>query len=471
MNAALPDDASQSKGDILVVDDNPVNLDLLSNMLQDRDYRVRVATNGRRALAAARSRPPDLVMLDINMPEMDGYEVCRQLKADGATGSVPVIFISALDEAMDKVRAFEVGGADYVTKPFQFEEVLARIENQLKLSRLQRELERKNAELTRKHEELLRSHDELLKSQKQAANFFSALADVLPGTVLDGKYKLEEKIGAGGFGAVYRATHLGLSRPVAVKIFKPASGTVTQEGLDRFRLEGVRACEIQHRNAVAVSDFGVSGAGIAYLVMELLEGRTLTDELQEFGRLSPGRCLEILAPICGVLEEAHAAGMVHRDIKPDNIFLHGSKDGEIVKVLDFGLAKLLDDSPAPSAQNLTVGTVLGTPTYMSPERLNDSPYDGQSDVYSTGILLYQMLTGNVPFLSREGDYWAVAIMHLTKEPPPFAGIAPDVTPAVEAVVLRSLAKDPKSRPTAAQLAVEFRNAVQGAASPDAATTV
>jgi len=136
-----------TKGDILIVDDNPINLDLLSSMLQKQDYRVRVATNGMRALAAARSVQPDLVMLDINMPEMDGYEVCRRLKAGDFTRDVPVIFISALDEAMDKVKAFQSGGADYVTKPFQFEEVLARIENQLKISRLQKEMERKNAEL------------------------------------------------------------------------------------------------------------------------------------------------------------------------------------------------------------------------------------------------------------------------------------------------------------------------------------
>src|SRR5262245_30060979 len=116
-------------------------------MLQKQGYRVRVATNGMRALAAAKSVQPDLVMLDINMPEMDGYEVCRRLKAGDQTHDVPVIFISALDEAMDKVKAFQSGGADYVTKPFQFEEVLARIENQLKISRLQREMERKNGEL------------------------------------------------------------------------------------------------------------------------------------------------------------------------------------------------------------------------------------------------------------------------------------------------------------------------------------
>jgi DNA-binding response OmpR family regulator len=453
------DAGGSHKGDILVVDDNPVNLDLLSNMLLDRSYRVRVATNGRRALAAARARAPDLVMLDINMPDMDGYEVCRQLKADEATRDVPVIFISALDEAMDKVRAFEVGGADYVTKPFQFEEVLARIENQLKLSRLQRDLERKNAELTRKNEELVRWREELLRSQKRADNIFSALADVLPGTVLDDKYKLEDKIGSGGFGAVYRATHLGLSRQVAVKIFRPVTGGVTAESLERFRLEGVSACRINHPNAVAVSDFGISSAGIAYLVMELLEGRTLTEELLAFGRLAPARAADILVPICDVLDEAHGAGLVHRDIKPDNIYLHEGKEGEVVKVLDFGLAKLLDDSP-PDGQNLTIGTVLGTPIYMAPERLNGSTYGGQSDVYSLGIMLYQMLAGVPPFQAREGDYWAVAIMHLTKEPPALRDHAPEVSERVASIVMSALSKEPSERPTPARLAEDFLAALR-----------
>ncbi len=457
-----------NRGDILIVDDNPVNLDLLSNMLQDRSYRVRVAMNGKRALAAARSRPPDLVMLDINMPEMDGYEVCRELKADAATRDVPVIFISALDETMDKVRAFDVGGADYVTKPFQFEEVLARIENHLKLSRLQKDLEQKNAELSRKNDELVRWREELLKSQRRADNIFSALAEVLPGTVLDDKYKLEEKIGAGGFGAVYRAAHIGLDRHVAVKIFRPATGGVTAEGLERFRLEGVSACRINHPNAVSVSDFGISSAGIAYLVMELLEGRTLGAELADAGILSAERCAQILTPVCSVLAEAHKAGLVHRDVKPDNIYLHQSREGEVVKVLDFGLAKLLEETPESASQNATVGAMLGTPTYMAPERLNDAQYDGRSDVYSLGILLFELLAGHPPFQSREHDFWAVAIMHLTKEPPPIGG---GVSPLVERVVRRALAKNPADRPNATELAAEFRAAVEelGIASTDAAT--
>ncbi|MBX7221733.1 MAG: hybrid sensor histidine kinase/response regulator [Blastocatellia bacterium] len=172
-------------GDILLVDDNPINLDLLSGMLFERKYRVRVATNGKRALAAVRSCLPDLILLDINMPDMDGYEVCRTLKADETTREVPVIFISALDEAMDKVRAFEVGGVDYVTKPFQFEEVLARIENQLKISRLQKEMAFKN-------EELANANLKLKELDRIKANFAAMLVHDLksPLSVIKGTLEL-----------------------------------------------------------------------------------------------------------------------------------------------------------------------------------------------------------------------------------------------------------------------------------------
>lgn len=146
--------------EILIVDDTPANLDLLMGMLKDR-FRVRAATSGRRALATARTYAIDLVLLDVDMPEMNGYEVCRELKSDPATREVPVIFVSALDTAIDKVRAFEVGGADYVTKPFQIAEVMARIEYQLRLARLTKDLARKNEELARVAAELVETNRQL----------------------------------------------------------------------------------------------------------------------------------------------------------------------------------------------------------------------------------------------------------------------------------------------------------------------
>ena len=156
--------ATHGRVDILLVDDSPANLHLLMDILEGQHYDVRVANSGQRALAAARSSPPDIVMLDITMPDMDGYEVCRELKADDATRDVPIIFVSARDDGMDKVKAFQVGGADYVTKPFQLVEVVARIEHQLELARLQRELERQNADLARAVGELAEKNAELERS-------------------------------------------------------------------------------------------------------------------------------------------------------------------------------------------------------------------------------------------------------------------------------------------------------------------
>jgi diguanylate cyclase (GGDEF)-like protein len=162
------EDQGGGEAEILIVDDTPANLDLLSGMLKDR-FRIRAAMSGRRALATARTFAVDLVLLDVDMPEMNGYEVCRELKADEATREVPVIFVSALDEAVDKVQAFEAGGADYVTKPFQVAEVMARIEYQLRLSRLQRDLERKNQELGRAYEDVRRIAAELEDTNRQLA--------------------------------------------------------------------------------------------------------------------------------------------------------------------------------------------------------------------------------------------------------------------------------------------------------------
>ena len=156
------------QAEILIVDDTPANLDLLTGMLKDR-FRVRAAVSGRRAIATARSFDLDLVLLDVDMPEMNGYEVCRELKADPATRDIPVIFVSALDAAIAKVAAFEAGGADYVTKPFQIAEVMARIEHQLRLARLKRDLEHKNDELERAYGVLRSTAAELAESNRQLA--------------------------------------------------------------------------------------------------------------------------------------------------------------------------------------------------------------------------------------------------------------------------------------------------------------
>jgi serine/threonine protein kinase/ligand-binding sensor domain-containing protein len=313
------------------------------------------------------------------------------------------------------------------------------------------ELENKNQALAQQRDELAKRNEELIESHKRADRIFSALADALPGTVLDEKYRIEEKIGSGGFGAVYRAVHLALKRPIAVKIFKPSPGNDSAENLERFRLEAVSACRINHPNAVAVLDSGISLEGIAYLVMELLEGRTLKQVLNEKGRLSVARMAEIALPVCDLLSKAHAIGIIHRDIKPENIFLHQSAEGEIVKVVDFGIAKLMGKEWGTVAQSLTqTGALIGTPAYIAPERLGNTPYDGKADVYSLGAMLYEMLCGSPPFHSTLGP-WQTSLMHLTVEPAPLRQICPSIPEALDRAVLRALIKDPEKRSDADEL--------------------
>jgi len=428
--------------DILIVDDTPANLDLLCGMLRDRGYRVRVATSGPRALAAVHAEAPDLMLLDVNMPGMSGYDVCRQLKSEEASRGIPVIFISALGEVVDKVRAFESGGADYVTKPFQFGEVLARIDNQLRIQRLQRELEDRNAEL-------LRINQELLAAQRREERILTTLSDVLPGTVLDDKYRLDEKLGSGGFATVYRATQLNLARPVAVKVFHSLAASAEHSDLERFRREGVSACRLNHPNALAIIDSGVTGAGIAYLVTELLDGRTVAAEIAaRGGKMSPLRMLEIVQPVAQVLAMAHAMGIVHRDIKPENVFLHNGPVGEVVKVLDFGIARLLDEQATESSLT-SRRIVLGTPLYMAPEQMCNSHHDGRADVYSLGVMVYEMLTGKLPF-DDGPDSLPMVMLKLWKKPVPMRTHDPAIPPELDEVVMSSIERDPEVRPPMAR---------------------
>ena len=447
---------------ILIVDDTPGNISLLSSMLLERGYAVKVATNGRRALQIAEASPPDLVMLDVNMPEMDGYDVCRRLKSVDVTASVPVIFLSANDDVAGKVQAFRAGGVDYVTKPFQVEEVLARLETQLKIARLARALESSRVELQRQNHELGRRNLELSAQQRRTDLVFSALSEALSGRVLDGKYRLEQHIGAGGFGAVFRAEHLGIGRKVAVKVFRPSPGNDSSTGLARFRREGMTACRIDHPNVVAVLDSGITEAGIAYLVMELLDGHSLARELRDHGALSVPRAAEILAPVCDVLAAAEERGVFHRDIKPDNVLLHRERGVEVVKVVDFGIAKLLGESPTGEDHSLTMtGAVVGSPAYMSPERLLGHPSDASADVYSVGVILYQAIAGALPFEPGDGSFTAIALRYLTQEPPRLASVASGVPAELDDLVALAMSKTPEQRPSAADLARKLRDVARG----------
>ncbi len=440
-----------SAGSVVVVDDSAVNRMLLGGILQQAGYDVRVAGGGGEALHMIVGNPPEVVLLDIQMPDMTGYDVCRHLKARAELAAIPVVFISALDDVVEKVKGFEIGGVDYVTKPFEPAEVLARVGTQVRLFRLQRELTQRNAELERRNQQLV-------QAEQKTERLFLAFSDVLTGMTLDDTYRLEEKIGEGGFGAVYRAVHIPLQRPVAVKVLQPTSKGEIGVEIARFRREGIAACRVAHPNAVEVLDFGISSRGIAYLVMELLTGNTMSELLLRERRISVRRAAEIVVPVCEALAAAHAAGIVHRDVKPDNVFLHQTPQGEVAKVLDFGIAKLMDDMPEPVHATVTqMGTLVGTPPYIAPERLLGRPYDSRSDVYSVGVLLYYALSGELPFAHTPRLTVADMVnLHLMSRPRPLRTVNGEVPEEVEGLVMQTLDIEPPRRPAIREVGARLR---------------
>ncbi|MBX7222752.1 MAG: protein kinase [Blastocatellia bacterium] len=317
------------------------------------------------------------------------------------------------------------------------------------------ELDAKNLELDQKVLELNEKNVALERSQQQADRIFSALAEALPGTVLDGKYRLDEKIGAGGFGAVFRATHLRLNSPVAVKIFRPTPGNDSADAVERFRREGVSAAMLRHPNVIAVLDSGISEEGIAYLVMELLQGESLLAEMKRVRQFSLRRAAEIIQPVCAALAEAHRLNIIHRDIKPDNIFLHQTPEGEVVKVVDFGIAKLVGVDSGDQGKLTATGGIIGTPGYMAPERLSNLPYDGRSDVYSLGIMVFEMLAGRMPFQAGGGSFIEIIMAHLKNQPPSLKEFRPDVPDEINRLLQKALAKAPETRPTALEFGEQF----------------
>jgi serine/threonine protein kinase len=317
-------------------------------------------------------------------------------------------------------------------------------------------------------------------------------AHSLIGEILDGKYRVDAVLGSGGMGAVYRATHVGTRREVALKVLLPEL-TARESLVERFRREAQAAGQLRHPNIVDVTDFGFATRGddrLAYLIMELVRGKTLRALLEQGGRLDLEVAVDILDQVCAAMSEAHRLGVLHRDLKPENILLEPAGRGHRVKVVDFGIAKLTPGAPAapassgpPPGEPGTVdataatmpavedpgsaattpavsplaatasgessealtrrGSVLGTPLYMSPEQWRGAEVDARTDVYSLGVVAYELLAGEPPFL---GKTKSIALEHAEDPPPPLAARAPKVPRRITSVIEAALAKKPDDRP-------------------------
>jgi eukaryotic-like serine/threonine-protein kinase len=283
--------------------------------------------------------------------------------------------------------------------------------------------------------------------------------------ILNGQYQILQKVGQGGMGAVYRALQPHINRMVGVKILHPKLAN-RKDLVSRFRREARAMGKLTHPNTVKVFDYGVlDDGGSLYIIMEFLEGKNLNQTVRADGPFAMERALPVLIQVCGALDEAHRAGIIHRDLKPENIFLVQSGGlRDFAKVLDFGLAKLGESQMRPGSVILTQeGMVFGTPEFMSPEQAQGKPLTAASDLYSLAVILYEVLTGKLPFDAKSAmDYIQ---LHVTGKPVPLNQRTPGrVFPALlEQVMDRALAKRPEDRfATAAEFASAMQQVLQGA---------
>ncbi len=282
--------------------------------------------------------------------------------------------------------------------------------------------------------------------------------DPLLGVVLDERYALLRVVGRGGSGVVYAARQIKVGREVAVKVLAGDAGDPRR--VARFERNARALSELRHPNTLKVIDFGHLPDGRPYLVSPLLQGAPLREILDTEGRLDVRRTLAIVEQVADALVEAHEAGVIHRDLKPENVFVERVAGRNVVRVIDFGIARLIGGEGRLTSD----GVSLGTAPYMSPEQVRGEPVDPRSDLYSLGVLAYECLAGHVPFTGR--TWLTIVVQHLEEDPPPLRGLAVGPVPAaLERLVMACLEKLPDDRPADA---VEVRAQVQ-AVDPDDVT--
>ena len=485
-------ETTQGKAKVLVVDDEEGNRDLLSRRLQREGYAVVSAAGGHEALALMAGQPVDVVLLDVMMPDIDGLAVLEKLKADPLTHDVPVIMISALDDLSAIARCIEAGAVDYLPKPFEPVILRARLAASLAekrfrdqerdlvkalgvvtaaasavesggykagqlgevaqrgdaVGRLARVMDRMATEVGER-ERRLRGRVDLLKGEITVARMtgdFAVTAEderLRTGETFAGRYTIQSVLGRGGMGTVYKARDSELGEIVAIKTLRPDM-IKDEESRERFKDEIRLTRRITHRNVVRAHDFGESD-GIWYLTMEYVEGLTVRELLDVRGKLGVEPALAIGIQLAESLVVAHGMGVIDRDIKPQNMLLD---DAGVLKVMDFGVARLAENT----AGHTQAGMIVGTPMYMSPEQLAGEPVDARADLCSVGVVLFEILTGEMPINSA--TVMGLFSKVMTEKPKRPGEVVSGIPPALDELVLQLLAKQAADRVPSAAVLVE-----------------
>lgn len=469
---------------ILIADDLEDNRAVLERRLRRQGHSVESAEGGRAALAWLARERFDLVLLDVMMPDLDGLAVLEQMKADAATRDIPVIMISALDDVASVVRCIERGAEDHLSKPFDPVLLRARISACLEKKRLRdgelaylravgqviqaataveagsyetgvladigqrddelgrlarvfdgmvNQVRARETRLTDQVSALRREIEEAKHSTREQTTHEAP--DLPTGGLFAGRFEILEEVGAGGMGMVYRAIDRQLGEQVALKTLRPElirDPSVTE----RFKTEIRVARHISNKHVVRTHDIGEHD-GVFFLTMEYVEGMTVRELLDTRGRLGVAPTLAIATQLAHSLIAAHEQGVIHRDIKPQNLLLDAAG---VLKVMDFGVARLA----ARGAGLTEAGMLVGTPAYMAPEQMLSEEFDHRVDLYATGVVLYECLTGRLPFDAPSAVALIAKVLHQMPISP--AELNAEVPSALSTLVLRLLAKEPDQRP-------------------------
>jgi serine/threonine protein kinase/CheY-like chemotaxis protein/Tfp pilus assembly protein PilF len=397
---------------ILVVEDDLALLETLKSFLEAENFEVVSSRDGEEGFRLACREKIDLILLDYGLPSLNGLEICKRLRTKGII--TPIIMLTGeKKEEVDKVLGLELGADDYLAKPFGTKELLARIKAVLRRTKPDAEVVEEAYHKTR--------------------TLQTPISQLSRGTTLASRYEVIEELGSGGMGKVYRVLDKKIEEEVALKLLNPEIG-VDEKTIERFRNELKFARKISQRNVCRMYDLSEE-RGTHFITMEYVPGEDLKSTIRRMGQLSIGKAIFIAKQVCDGLSEAHHLGVVHRDLKPQNIMI--DKKGN-ARIMDFGIARSLE------VKGLTeTGMMIGTPEYMSPEQAEGEDVDLRSDIYSLGIILYEMVTGGVPF---EGDTpLSIALKHKAEMPRNPKEINGQIPEDLSRVILKCMEKDKEKR--------------------------
>lgn len=467
---------------ILVIEDEPnIRQNILEILVFHDEYEVMTASNGVVGVQAAREYLPDLILCDIIMPELDGFGVIEALQDSPSTAVVPFIFLTAKADRESMRTGMVLGADDYLTKPFTPQELLVTVQTRLvKHAALATALRQKL------EDKLLAAGNSLPHVNPTSLGSRNRSQWLVKGGSMHG-YQNWERIGEGGTGTIYKAFQPTVGREVAIKVLKTKYAD-DPEFISRFETEAELVARLEHPHIVPLYDFWHDEAGI-YLVMRWLRGGSLRESLNQHGAWSLRRTAQMLAEVADALAVAHSMGIIHRDLKPANILLDERGNGYLT---DFGLAKYLLDTPLvtpeltkdnPSRVQTTIydqdlGSTLymtdtdryiGTPAYLSPEQIQGEALLVQSDIYSLGITLYEILMGEHPYPDSK-LLSEIVLRHLNDPLPLISQQYPAIPNAIDDVIQKATAKNWRDRhATVAELAFDFQAALRSVTQYDQGT--